>query len=74
MSVPRWRIPEPLARRLRVARTVCGALLSVLNGDAAYARYCAHHRAMHGSEAPLDRAAFFRAETERRWNGVRRCC
>lgn len=52
------------------------ALLALLNGEAAYARYLEHWRAHHAAQGgePLDRAAFFRAETERRWNGVRRCC
>jgi uncharacterized short protein YbdD (DUF466 family) len=45
-----------------------------LNGDTAYVRYCAHlHRAHPGAPLP-SRADFHRAETERRWNGIRRCC
>jgi uncharacterized short protein YbdD (DUF466 family) len=43
------------------------------SGDDAYERYLAHHRAHHDGP-PLDRAAFQRAETKRKWNGVRRCC
>lgn len=64
---------ESLLRR--AARCMSDAL-SLLNGDAAYARYLAHFHAEHaGSGAqPLDRRAYFRAETERRWNGIRRCC
>lgn len=46
-----------------------------LNGDAAYARYLAHWQARHqGEGVPLNRAQFFREETRRRWEGVRRCC
>ena len=49
--------------------------LAHLNGDAAYARYLAHWQEAHGdSGKPLSRAQFFREETSRRWNGVRRCC
>ncbi len=47
-----------------------------LNGDAAYDRYLAHcmlHHAAQG-EMPLNRKDFFAAETQRKWNGVRRCC
>lgn len=47
-----------------------------LNGDAGYARYLAEHARAHAAHEhpPLSRAAFYRAEVERRWNGVRRCC
>ena len=46
-----------------------------LSGDDAYERYLAHWRERHAGEgAPLDRRAFYRAELERRWSGVRRCC
>jgi uncharacterized short protein YbdD (DUF466 family) len=51
------------------------AWLAHLNGDEAYARYLAHWQHAHaGAGAPLSRAQFFREETARRWNGVRRCC
>lgn len=44
-------------------------------GDDAYERYLAHWRELHGSDGkPLDRAAFFKREQQRKWNGVRRCC
>ncbi len=40
-----------------------------------YERYLAHHRAHHaGDGPPLDRRAFYDAELERKWSGVRRCC
>jgi len=46
-----------------------------ISGDDAYERYLVHWRAQHAGEGePLDRKAFCKAETERKWNGVRRCC
>ena len=46
-----------------------------LTGDDAYERYLAHWHTHHNGEGmPLDRKAFFKAEQERKWNGVRRCC
>ena len=55
-------------------RRLWGALRTV-TGDDAYERYLAHWRAHHAGEgAPLDRKAFFRAELERKWNGIKRCC
>jgi uncharacterized short protein YbdD (DUF466 family) len=47
-----------------------------LNGDAAYECYLAHwHTHDHApEEQPLDRKAFFAAETQRKWSGVKRCC
>lgn len=47
-----------------------------LSGDDAYERYLAHWRAHHANDGgePLSRQAFFKAEQERKWNGVRRCC
>lgn len=45
------------------------------NGEATYQRYLTHWRQQHGSEGqPLSRKAFFAAETQRKWNGVKRCC
>ncbi|MBZ0070760.1 MAG: YbdD/YjiX family protein [Thiohalobacteraceae bacterium] len=52
------------------------ACIRQLSGDDAYERYLAHwhiHHAAEGGE-PLSRRAFFKAEQERKWNGVRRCC
>ncbi|MFM8330231.1 MAG: CstA-like transporter-associated (seleno)protein [Candidatus Methylumidiphilus sp.] len=45
-------------------------------GDDAYERYLAHWQAHHAQDGgtPMSRAAFFKLETERKWNGVRRCC
>ncbi len=47
-----------------------------LSGDDAYERYLTHWQEKHaGSEArPLSRHAFFRAEQERKWSGIKRCC
>ena len=50
-------------------------LLRRLSGDDAYEQYLEHYRAVHNNEfAPLDRAAFYREELNRRWHGVKRCC
>lgn len=44
-------------------------------GDDAYERYLAHWQACHAGEGqPLSRKDFFRAEQDRKWNGIRRCC
>lgn len=49
--------------------------LRAASGDDAYECYLAHWRAHHtGEGAPLDRRAFFKAEQERKWNGIKRCC
>jgi uncharacterized short protein YbdD (DUF466 family) len=52
----------------------CWATLRELSGDDAYERYLAHWRAQHAGGAPLDRAAFFKEEQRRKWEGVKRCC
>ena len=50
-------------------------LVRRLSGDDAYDRYLAHWRTYHACEGqPLSRQAFFKAEQERKWNGIRRCC
>jgi uncharacterized short protein YbdD (DUF466 family) len=61
---------------MRVALRRLWSLLREMTGDDAYERYLTHWRAYHGADnrAPLDRAAFFRDEQRRKWNGVRRCC
>ncbi|MGZ8250226.1 CstA-like transporter-associated (seleno)protein [Methylomagnum sp.] len=50
--------------------------LRAITGDDAYERYLAHWHARHVSEGglPLSRKAFYEAETQRRWSGVKRCC
>jgi len=45
-----------------------------LTGDDSYERYLAHWREHHEGGEPLDRKAFFQAELERKWAGVKRCC
>jgi uncharacterized short protein YbdD (DUF466 family) len=52
------------------------ALLREVTGDDAYDRYLEHWRQRHAADgaAPLDRAAFYREEQRRKWDGVRRCC
>ena len=48
--------------------------LAWLNGDVAYRNFVVHQIQHHPERAVPSRAEFFRMETERRWNGVRRCC
>ena len=53
------------------------AILQVMRGAAgtgAYERHLAHLARHHPELAPPSRAAFFRADTAARWEGVRRCC
>lgn len=47
-----------------------------LSGDDAYDRYLHHWQYQHADKTkqPLSRAEFFKAEVERKWNGVKRCC
>jgi uncharacterized short protein YbdD (DUF466 family) len=47
-----------------------------ISGDDVYERYLIHwqhHHAQQGGE-PQTRQEFFKAELERKWNGVKRCC
>lgn len=49
--------------------------LRAVTGDDAYERYLEHFRNDHGDgEKPLTRHEFCARETDRKWNGVRRCC
>lgn len=48
--------------------------LAWLNGDVAYRSFVVHQMRHHPERPVPSRAEFFRMETERRWNGVRRCC
>ena len=52
------------------------AFIRQLSGDDAYERYLHHWHTHHASDtsAPQSREAFFKAELERKWNGVKRCC
>lgn len=46
-----------------------------ITGDDAYERYLEHWQNHHAQEGePQTRATFFKAEMERKWNGVKRCC
>jgi uncharacterized short protein YbdD (DUF466 family) len=46
-----------------------------ISGDDAYERYLHHWQAHHAGEGePPDRKTFFKAEQDRKWNGIRRCC
>jgi uncharacterized short protein YbdD (DUF466 family) len=49
-------------------------LLQWWNGDAAYARYLAHHQQTHGDATPMTRREFFVSEQQRKWSGISRCC
>ncbi|HYE36885.1 YbdD/YjiX family protein [Methylocaldum sp.] len=51
-------------------------LLRAITGDNAYEKYLEHWRTHHAHEGgePLSRKAFFDAELQRRWSGVKRCC
>lgn len=62
--------------RTKAAQTWVGQLWQIWNGDAAYQRYLTHWTAHHAHEGgqPLSRKAFFAAETQRKWNGIKRCC
>jgi uncharacterized short protein YbdD (DUF466 family) len=61
---------------VRLALQRVWALVREVTGDDAYERYLAHWRTHHaaGTAPPLDRAAFYREEQRRKWDGVRRCC
>jgi uncharacterized short protein YbdD (DUF466 family) len=59
--------PAALSRRL-------WAFFRALLGDDAYERYLDHQRRRHPDSAPLQRADFYRAELDRRWSQINRCC
>lgn len=46
------------------------------NGEAEYERYLLHWQKehSHNSGMPLSRKQYFAALTERKWNGIKRCC
>jgi uncharacterized short protein YbdD (DUF466 family) len=50
------------------------ALWQTMRGEDAYTRYLRHAEFKHADRAPMTRKEFFKAEQERRWDGVRRCC
>lgn len=65
-----WLEPAMLRKFLAASRT----WLAWLNGDLAYRNFVLHLGQHHPEHPVPSRAEFFRMETERRWNGVRRCC
>ena len=48
--------------------------IKALSGDDAYEKYLEHQANFHPGSIPLSRKEFFKAETERKWQGIRRCC
>jgi uncharacterized short protein YbdD (DUF466 family) len=52
----------------------CLAYLRQVSGDDAYERYLAHHHQHHADQAILNRRAFYIAEQQRKWTGMKRCC
>ena len=57
----------------RIAVRAWSSLRAIL-GDDAYERYVGHVSRRHPESKPMSRAAFQRAELERRWSQVNRCC
>ncbi|MES1196355.1 MAG: YbdD/YjiX family protein [Steroidobacter sp.] len=49
-------------------------LLRRISGDDAYERYVQHHHQYHRDQPLLDRRAFYLAEQQRKWSGIKRCC
>ena len=49
-------------------------LVRRLTDDDAYERYLEHHHRHHANQPLLDRRAFYLAEQQRKWNGIKRCC
>jgi uncharacterized short protein YbdD (DUF466 family) len=57
----------------KTARELWDGLRNIL-GDDAYERYLDHQRRRHPDRPPLERAAFYKTEVDRRWSGINRCC
>lgn len=57
----------------RIAGDAWSALRAIL-GDDAYERYVRHVHRRHPGSQPMTPEAFQRAELERRWSQVNRCC
>ncbi|MBS4050057.1 MAG: YbdD/YjiX family protein [Methylomonas sp.] len=69
------RVPSSLKQGVKSAASCIATVWRSCNGEAAYQRYLAHWRQQHASEGqPMSRKAFFAAETQRKWNGIKRCC
>lgn len=49
-------------------------LIRHISGDDAYERYVLHHYQCHPDQPVLDRRAFYLAEQQRKWSGIKRCC
>jgi uncharacterized short protein YbdD (DUF466 family) len=62
-----------MATLRNTVRSVWNGLRNIL-GDDAYERYLDHQHRRHPDTVPLERAAFYQAELERRWSGINRCC
>jgi uncharacterized short protein YbdD (DUF466 family) len=58
---------------IAMSRRVWAAFRGLL-GDDAYERYLDHQRRRHPGSTPLQRADFYRAELDRRWSQINRCC
>ena len=59
--------------QIRLSRLWC--LMRALCGEDQYERYLEHrHRHHLDAGLPLSRKVFFQEQTERKWNGVKRCC
>jgi len=43
-------------------------------GDDAYERYLVHQAQAHAGERPMSRREFVKAEQQRKWSGINRCC
>lgn len=61
-------------QKLKQSCHTAWSVLRELTGDDAYERYLNHQASAHPGEQLLDRAAFFKEEQRRKWEGVRRCC
>ena len=61
-------------RRVRVIAARAWSALRAILGDDAYERYVRHVHRRHPGSEPMTRAAFQRAELDRRWSQVNRCC
>jgi uncharacterized short protein YbdD (DUF466 family) len=48
--------------------------IRTLTGDNAYEKYLESHLQAKHDHPPLSKKEFFKQETDRKWNGVRRCC
>ena len=49
-------------------------LIRRISGDDAYERYVQHHQQCHRQQPLLGQRAFYLAEQQRKWNGIKRCC